>query len=97
MLASYLEHSPRSVTDITTAINDANIAALGLAAHSLKSSSANVGARRMAELSRRLEALADAGDLEAATSPKRRPRSRVRGHKCALELEPVYAKGRRPS
>ena len=41
-------------------------AALALAAHSLKSSSANVGARRMAALSRSLEDLGKSGTIESA-------------------------------
>ncbi len=66
MLSKFLEHSPQAVSAITEAITTTNATALALAAHSLKSSSANVGAKRMASLSRRLEDMAKTGSLEAA-------------------------------
>ena len=63
LLQTYLEHSPKTVHDLLSAVADGNANALKLAAHSLKSSSANVGARRMSDLSRQIEALAKTEDL----------------------------------
>ena len=68
MLTKFLEHTPQAVSAISDAIAGANAAALALAAHSLKSSSANVGAKRMASLARRLEDLGKAGSIESAES-----------------------------
>jgi HPt (histidine-containing phosphotransfer) domain-containing protein len=68
LLTAYLSHSPGVVGELTRAVNDGNVAALKLAAHSLKSSSANVGARRVAALARELEALAQARNIAEATA-----------------------------
>ena len=57
---------PCSTADAATA--SGNVAALSMAAHSLKSSSANVGAKRVAKLSRDLEAMARAGSIDEAGS-----------------------------
>ena len=54
----------RSAIDIT----DADADALAEAAHSLKSSSANVGAKVLAELCRRLESMGRQDDLNGASS-----------------------------
>jgi signal transduction histidine kinase/CheY-like chemotaxis protein/HPt (histidine-containing phosphotransfer) domain-containing protein len=67
LIETYLGHTPKTVESLANAVADGNVAALKLAAHSLKSSSANVGARRVAELARRLEALA-AGNEPAAVA-----------------------------
>jgi CheY-like chemotaxis protein/HPt (histidine-containing phosphotransfer) domain-containing protein len=68
LLTTYLAHAPGVVDDLARAIASGNAAALKIAAHSLKSSSANVGARRIAALSKELEVLAGAGNVAEAAS-----------------------------
>jgi signal transduction histidine kinase/DNA-binding response OmpR family regulator len=63
LLSAYLTHAPKTVAGLSEAELNGNIVALRLAAHSLKSSSANVGAKRMSALSRRIEALVGQDDL----------------------------------
>ena len=50
------------------AIDQSDVAAIVLPVHSLKSSSANVGAMHLSELAREAERLARDGDLAAATA-----------------------------
>ncbi len=64
LLTAYLAHSPKNVSQLFDALAQKQINALYLAAHSLKSSSANVGAKRVAELARDIEALARKGTCE---------------------------------
>ena len=64
LLAAYLTHSPQAVGQLLDAATNRRVEALSLAAHSLKSSSANVGAKRVAEVARRIEASADAKTLD---------------------------------
>jgi signal transduction histidine kinase/CheY-like chemotaxis protein/HPt (histidine-containing phosphotransfer) domain-containing protein len=59
---AYLAHSPRLISELTEAASAGNIAALRSAAHSLKSSSANIGADRMSELCKALEAVGETRD-----------------------------------
>ena len=68
MINAYLAHAPKLVDDIVTAAQAGEAAALRLAAHSLKSSSANVGAMKVLDLARRLEALAQSTDLTDAVA-----------------------------
>jgi CheY-like chemotaxis protein/HPt (histidine-containing phosphotransfer) domain-containing protein len=68
MLSAYLAHAPKLVDEILAAAQSGEAAVLMLAAHSLKSSSANVGATHVLELSRKLEALANANDLTDAVA-----------------------------
>jgi signal transduction histidine kinase/DNA-binding response OmpR family regulator/HPt (histidine-containing phosphotransfer) domain-containing protein len=64
LLRVYLEHSPATVKSLMDATAAKQAEALRLAAHSLKSSSANVGARKVSELARRLEDAARVGLLD---------------------------------
>ena len=66
LLRTYLRHAPELIGQIRTAIEGGDAAAMVLPVHSLKSSSANVGAMRLSELAREAEQLAMAGDLTAA-------------------------------
>jgi CheY-like chemotaxis protein len=66
LLRTYLRHAPELIGQIRTAIEGGDAAAMVLPVHSLKSSSANVGAMRLSELAREAEELAKAGDLVAA-------------------------------
>jgi signal transduction histidine kinase/CheY-like chemotaxis protein/HPt (histidine-containing phosphotransfer) domain-containing protein len=55
LIETYLNHGPQVVQNLTSAVADEDIAKMQMAAHSLKSSSANVGAARLSELCRDLE------------------------------------------
>jgi len=55
ILRSYLEHAPQLMNEIERAVLEERTEGLIRPAHSLKSSSANVGAMRLSELARRLE------------------------------------------
>ncbi|WP_440224115.1 ATP-binding protein [Dokdonella sp. MW10] len=59
----YLEDAPRLVASLDAAARSGDAAAFGMAAHSLKSSSANLGAMGLSELAREAEAQARAGRL----------------------------------
>ncbi len=68
VVATYLATSPRLVEALRDAASNDDLEALGRAAHSLKSSSASLGAGRLVTFCRRLEALAG-GDSAAAAGP----------------------------
>jgi two-component system, sensor histidine kinase and response regulator len=62
----YLEDAPLRVEQMRTAIGGGDAAALRIAAHSLKSSSATMGAERLSALSREIETLARGGTTVGA-------------------------------
>jgi two-component system, sensor histidine kinase and response regulator len=62
MLTSFLTHAPGFVNDLIDAAENGNVSALRLAAHSLKSASANVGASHLAALARQIEIQARSSD-----------------------------------
>ena len=62
ILRSYLEHAPKLLNEIEQAVAENRLEALARAAHSLKSSSANVGAVQLSELARGLEHRGRQGD-----------------------------------
>ncbi len=64
MLTTYLESASHLITQFYTAAPNHHVAVIRQVAHSLKSSSANVGARRLAQL---------CGELEATTSDTMTP------------------------
>jgi HPt (histidine-containing phosphotransfer) domain-containing protein len=69
LLGTFLEDAPKLITDIERAIQQNDAGALRLAAHTLKSNSADFGAMTLSELSKKLEMmgrdemLAGAADL----------------------------------
>ena len=65
LIRIYLEHAPVSVAHLPRALRMGDALEIKMAAHSLKSSSANVGADDLAELCRKLEAAANDQNLEA--------------------------------
>ncbi|WP_461538703.1 hybrid sensor histidine kinase/response regulator [Spongorhabdus nitratireducens] len=65
LIESYLEDSPRHVDDIHKANQEADKDILIRAAHTLKSSSNNVGALILGEVAKEIEQLAKSGDLDA--------------------------------
>ncbi len=60
----YLTHAPRSMEQLVAAAEAGDVAGMKFAAHSLKSSSANVGANELSALCKELEAVSKAGDLD---------------------------------
>jgi len=66
LLQTYLDSAPQLIADAHSAIAGGDQKALLLSVHSLKSSSANVGANQLSQLARDTERLAREGDLEEA-------------------------------
>jgi HPt (histidine-containing phosphotransfer) domain-containing protein len=66
ILRGFIDHAPVLQADLDAGLAGGDIAALVRPAHSLKSSSANVGALRLSELSRTVEHAARQGDMENA-------------------------------
>lgn len=64
IIAVYLEDAPRLIAQLEHATVDGNPIALRIAAHTLKSSSANVGAMTLSEAARDLEEGARAGTMK---------------------------------
>jgi HPt (histidine-containing phosphotransfer) domain-containing protein len=88
---TYREDTPVQLEAIATAVEAGDAAALVAPAHTLKSSSASVGAMRVAALAQELEALARSGEVPDGTSrldALRREYGRV---EAALEARPWRA------
>ena len=66
LLETYLSNAPALISQIEEAAGQRRVDAMILPAHSLKSSSANVGALHLSELAKQVELSGKAGDLEAA-------------------------------
>jgi HPt (histidine-containing phosphotransfer) domain-containing protein len=64
VIEQYFSHTPKLVEALREAASTGNIGALQNAAHSLKSSSANLGAGRLATLCKEIEMKARANDVE---------------------------------
>ena len=62
---AYLSHSPKALSGLRAAAAEGSIEAVRMAAHSLKSSSANLGAASLTALFKTLEHQATAGNAEA--------------------------------
>ena len=65
VLKIYLAESPKEMTKLLRAMNDADLAQVGRSAHSLKSSSANIGAITLSQLAAELEKAGRGSDLAA--------------------------------
>jgi HPt (histidine-containing phosphotransfer) domain-containing protein len=68
MIALFLDHTPRHLDDIRSAIADHAAAALAHAAHALLSSLGAFGAVHAHQLALRLEGLGEAADFTAASA-----------------------------
>lgn len=66
LIESYLEEAASLFEDLSAASRAGNADGLSRAAHSLKSSSANIGAMRLSEVARVLEFKGRAGDIADA-------------------------------
>ncbi len=68
LIETYLNYAPKAVTQLLAAANEKNAESIRTTAHSLKSSSANVGAMPLSTLCRDLEQLMKSS--AAANTPK---------------------------
>lgn len=66
ILQTFIETAPQIVADMQTALNNGSPDDLRLHAHTLKGSSANVGATRLSDLSLLVENRAKAGEMTEA-------------------------------
>ena len=74
-MVTFLHNSPNQLAEIEKAVVAGDLASLVLPAHSLKSSSANVGAMTLSEAARELEMLAREGTNEGVQAVFDRARS----------------------
>lgn len=65
MIDLFLDYAGKQITGARAALTAENFAAVGKAAHPLKSSAGNVGAGRVQALAARLEALSEQGPSES--------------------------------
>jgi two-component system, sensor histidine kinase and response regulator len=68
LVSAFLEHAPKLKVTIANSRRAADLKGLALAAHSLKSSSANIGANNLSELCRDLELAASGGRTDTSTA-----------------------------
>ena len=68
VIGIFLDTSDRALAQVNSALAQADVVALGKAAHALKSSSANVGAQRLSGYYQRMEKLCQAQDMPAASA-----------------------------
>ncbi len=64
MIDLFSENAPGKVNQIRQGVHEGDLRLVERGAHSLKSSSGNVGAERVRSLAQRIEALAEAGEGE---------------------------------
>lgn len=81
----FLEHSPQKVESIMQAVESRDANGLKTAAHSLKSSSAIVGAMRLSEMSRELEMMGQSQALDGAE--EKAERLKIEFMRVMMELE----------
>lgn len=90
IIKQYLEDSPLKFQEIVEAINNQDSEKLRLAAHSLRSSSANLGAVQLSHYCKLLEDLARSGTTEGATEQIGQLESEYAKVREALEQECVH-------
>jgi CheY-like chemotaxis protein/HPt (histidine-containing phosphotransfer) domain-containing protein len=81
LISLYFDSSSRHIKSILDAVNDNDISSLQTAAHTLKSSSASLGAMNLSEKCKELEMMARSGDITDAAdkmAPLEREHRRVR-------------------
>ena len=83
----FLEHSPQKVAAILQAVEIRDANGLRTAAHSLKSSSAYVGAMRLSEISRELEMMGRSQVLDGAEEKAERLNREYKRVMMELEAE----------
>jgi CheY-like chemotaxis protein len=87
VVARYVEDTPQLMERMRAAMQSADAAALRLAAHTLKSSSATVGAKAAAALCKELETLGRNGSFEGAPELMSQLETELTGVYAALQAE----------
>jgi HPt (histidine-containing phosphotransfer) domain-containing protein len=83
----FLTHSPDKIAAIKKSTTSGDAKGLQIASHSLKSSSAYVGAMRLSAMSKSLEDMARSGSLEGASQKASVLEAEYERVKTALEAE----------
>ncbi|MCX6673693.1 MAG: Hpt domain-containing protein [Methanothrix sp.] len=83
----FIKHSPEKVNAIMQSVEDGDARGLHMAAHSLKSSSAYVGAMRLSALARELELMGRSNSLQGARELAQRLKTEFAEVMTALEAE----------
>lgn len=68
LVAAYLEEAPRNFASLEAGIAAGDLDAVRMAAHALKSSSANLGAMRLSEICQQIESAALSNDAGAVSA-----------------------------
>jgi HPt (histidine-containing phosphotransfer) domain-containing protein len=87
VVARYAQDAPQLFERMRAAIASADAAALRMAAHTLKSSSANLGAKTAAAICKELEALGRSGSIGGAAELMHELEAELTGAYAALEAE----------
>jgi signal transduction histidine kinase/DNA-binding response OmpR family regulator/HPt (histidine-containing phosphotransfer) domain-containing protein len=87
IITTFLEHAPVALADLNDAATTGDCERMGRQAHSLKSSSANLGAVILADTCRTLESIAPTNDVEAARALVRKVTVGFDAVRAALEGE----------
>ncbi len=87
MIGAYLDHTPKAHDTLRLALERCDAVALKLASHSLKSSSAGLGAHDLAKLLADIEKSADIGDLYQCTQLMAKLDPEIAGVLAALSDE----------
>ncbi len=83
----FLKHAPDKLSAIEKAVADRDAKGLQTAAHSLKSSSAYVGAMKLSAMSKDLEMMGRTGSLEGSLEKSKSLKAEFLRVKTALESE----------
>jgi HPt (histidine-containing phosphotransfer) domain-containing protein len=83
----FVEHSPEKIRAILQAVEDKDAKGLQVAAHSLKSSSAYVGAMRLSDMSKELEMMGRANVMDGAKEKAERLSAEYTRVRTALDAE----------
>jgi HPt (histidine-containing phosphotransfer) domain-containing protein len=83
----FVEHSPEKIKAILQAVEDEDAKGLQIAAHSLKSSSAYVGAMRLSEMSKELEMMGRSKAMDGAKEKAESLRAEYMRVRTALDEE----------
>jgi PAS domain S-box-containing protein len=94
VIEHYLEEAPKLLQTLTLAVAEGNVTALEQAAHSLKSSSAMLGAIQISQLCQQLETMGEQNTLTGATELLSRLRREYETIEVALQQQrDRFAKG----
>ncbi len=83
----FVKHAPEKISAIVQAVEKGDAKGLQIAAHSLKSSSAYVGAMHLSAMSKELEQMGRSGALEGAKEKTKRLKAEYERAMIALENE----------